>query len=228
LWASTRNVLDARTRIVSTREPVPARGPIFALDRGTERVAWAAHRDTPELPAESLARLAREERPSGDFASEPVHAARYVALIRAALAPREVVVFHGPGFTFPLVLPEPSGAVQIADEMLLARHFRGWLPGEIAAGRAPAFAVLGDDGAAVSVCCCARRSDVAAEAGVETSAIHRGQGLAPRTVAAWARALRDGGRTPLYSTAWSNTASLAVARKLALTPYASHWHVSAA
>jgi hypothetical protein len=43
--------------------------------------------------------------------------------------------------------------------------------------------------------------------------------------AAWAAAIRASGRIPLYSTSWSNTGSLAVARKLGLSVYASDWSV---
>jgi hypothetical protein len=42
---------------------------------------------------------------------------------------------------------------------------------------------------------------------------------------AWTRAVRASGRTPLYSTSWSNTAALSVAAKLKLVPYASWWSV---
>ena len=80
-------------------------------------------------------------------------------------------------------------------------------------------------GHAVSVCCCARRSEQAAEAGVETAPGLRGRGLAPRVTAAWALAVRELGLTPLYSTSWENGASLAVAHKLGLIPYASHWRI---
>jgi hypothetical protein len=38
-------------------------------------------------------------------------------------------------------------------------------------------------------------------------------------VAAWANAIRAGGRIPLYGTAWSNASSRAVARKLGLVMY---------
>jgi predicted GNAT family acetyltransferase len=117
--------------------------------------------------------------------------------------------------------------VALQDERLLARHFRGWQPGELAAGRAPAFAVL-EGGVAVSICFSARLSEAAAEAGVETAAAQRGRGLAARVTAAWARKIRDAGRTPLYSTSWANGASLGVARQLGLIAYASRWSVSAA
>ncbi|MEZ4720114.1 MAG: GNAT family N-acetyltransferase, partial [Caldilineaceae bacterium] len=108
------------------------------------------------------------------------------------------------------------------DERLLAQHFSGWIPGEIAAGRSPLLARL-VDGVPVSICFCARRSDVAAEAGLETAPSFRGRGYAARVTAAWAAEVRAGGRIPLYSTAWDNQASRSVARKLGLTAYACMW-----
>ena len=79
-----------------------------------------------------------------------------------------------------------------------------------------------DSGYPVSVCFCAtRHSAPALEAGVETAAAFRGRGLAPRVTAAWARAIRASGKIPVYSTDWTNTSSLAVARKLGLIQYAS-------
>ena len=113
----------------------------------------------------------------------------------------------------------------VEDERLLQRNFRGWVAGEIAAGRAPVMAIC-EDGYPVSICFCARRADGAAEAGLETAAAWRGRGFGPRVTAAWACAVRASGRIPLYSTAWSNHASLTVARKLGLIAYASSWSLS--
>ena len=100
--------------------------------------------------------------------------------------------------------------------------FRGWLDSEIPAC-SPIVAVM-DGGYPVSVCFCATRNSApAVQAGLETAAAFRGRGLAPRVTAAWACAIRSAGRIPLYSTSWSNAASLAVARKLDLVQYASDW-----
>src|SRR4051794_13938248 len=55
----------------------------------------------------------------------------------------------------------------------------------------------------------------------------RGRGLGARVTAAWARAVSDLGRLPMYSTAWDNAASLAIARKLQLIMSATDWSVYA-
>ena len=49
----------------------------------------------------------------------------------------------------------------------------------------------------MSICFCARRSDAAAEAGVETAERSRGRGLAARATAGWASAVRASGRVSL-------------------------------
>lgn len=80
-------------------------------------------------------------------------------------------------------------------------------------------------GRIVSACWTSRfLPGVAAEAGVETRSLERGQGHALRVVSAWASAMRQSGVEPLYSTAWSNAASRAVARKLGLVPYGEDLH----
>jgi len=103
-------------------------------------------------------------------------------------------------------------------------RFRGWKAGDLEAGYGPLLAIDAD-GAPASICFCARRTDAAAEAGLETAAEYRGRGLAARVTAAWACAIRATGRMPLYSTSWANFSSLAVARKLGLVAFAGMWSV---
>lgn len=215
LYLETGFVTDGAGRIVGTREPNRGPGPLFTLARGALGCAWRVRADVPADVARELCRLAGQEPPATELAAPPLHAERYAALLPGARAD------GGPAMSFPDPIDlDPGDVESIEDEQRLARHFRGWKPGELAAGCSPMFAIL--DGAdPVSVCFCARRSDVAAEAGVETAAAFRGRGLAPRVTAAWARAIRDCGRLPLYSTSWTNTASLAVANKLGLIAYAA-------
>ena len=79
---------------------------------------------------------------------------------------------------------------------------------------------------AVSICGSARITSRAHEAGVETHPDFRGRGHAVKVVAAWARAVREDGRIPLYSTSWENEASRDVARKLGLVQYGVTFHVT--
>lgn len=231
LHLRTAFVLNDAGRIVSTREPRASSGPLFTLVRAPTGCAWAARADLPEELAVALERLAREEPHASDLRDAPVHADRYVSLLGGRLGPGQDARLKtrqsdGPVFSFPDASPSPVATdIVIEDERLLERHFRGWVPGEIAAGRSPVVAIL-DGGNPVSVCFCARRSDTAAAAGVETAEHYRRRGFAARVTAAWAAAIRGTGRTPLYNTDWTNDASLAVARKLHLSADGSTWSLS--
>ncbi len=218
LHIETLFVLDRAGRILRTREPHGTPGPSFFLARGKTSCAWAAHASVPEDLAVELGTLARQERPATNFHDPPLHAERYGALLGGEAG-------LGAAFTFPERLDNPGGVAELDDERPLAEHFRGWLPGELAAGRAPLFAIV-SAGHAVSVCFCSRRSGVAAEAGLETAAAFRGRGYGARVAIAWALALRASGLVPLYSTSHTNTSSLAVARKLGLLQYATTFSIS--
>ncbi len=213
LQLQTLFVLDARGRIASRREPGSGSGPMFHLIRGTTSLAWAVRADVPHDVATELDALAKSEPVPRDLQEEPVHADRYASLVGGQL-------FSGPAFEFPEKLADPGDLTLVND----IRQLEGWEADEIP-GRSPIIAIV-DDGHAVSACCCARQSDVAAEAGVATAADYRGRGYAAKVTAAWALAIRASGRIPLYSTSWDNTASLAVARKLGLIAYASDWSLS--
>lgn len=203
---------------MSTREPGASPGPVFILIRSSSSRAWGVRADVSLAVAEELDRLAREEPPSSDLRDEPVHRDLYVSFVGGRID-------SGPAFTFPDAISEAADVVLVEDVHLLERNFRGWRAGEIEAGASPVLAVV-ENGHAVSVCFCARRSEVAAEAGVETAEAFRGRGLGTRVTAAWALAVRQSGLIPLYSTSWTNDASLAVARKLGLIAYASDWSLS--
>jgi len=212
-------VLDDRGRIVSTREPRSSHGPLLTIIRSSTETAWAVHKDVPEEQAEQIAVLARQEPAVRELRAAPVYAAEYLALTKGRPG------FAGPALTFPETLAPAGEVVAVEDERWLERHFGGWQLGEISAGRAPVLAVI-ENGVPVSICFCARRSDATAAAGLETAEGFRGRGFGPRVTAAWAMAVRAVGRVPLYSAAWSNAASLAVARKLGLTAHASFWSTS--
>ncbi len=215
LQLETLVVLNDRGRIASTREPLPSPGPAFLLIRGATGAAWAVRDDVAADVAEAIAELVRGEPLSADWERPPIHARRY----EEALGGR---VGWGPAFEFPDAVEIPEGVVAVDDEAVLQHHFPGWVAGEFEAGAAPGRAIM-EEGRAVSACFCSRRSPLAAEAGLDTAPSFRGRGHAARVASAWAVAIRATGRTPLYSTEWANTASLAVARKLGLGIYATDW-----
>jgi hypothetical protein len=216
LHLNTLFVLNSEGRIVSTREPNPNPGRRFSLIRSKTQCAWAIHANVPEELAKEVEAVARKEPPARDFQDDPVHASSYVSLLGGCPS-------SGPEFIFPDALPAQAGLATITEISLLERNFRGWTADELP-GRAPIIGVV-EDGYPVSVCFCARRSEIAAEAGLETCEKWRGRGLAGRVTAAWALAVRAEGLIPIYSTSWQNSASLAVARKLGLMVNASKWNL---
>jgi RimJ/RimL family protein N-acetyltransferase len=223
LHLSTLFVLNDEGRIISTREPRASPGPLLSLVRSATDCAWAVRVDVPKHLANEIDELAGEEPPIVNFRDAPVHAQHYESVLTRMQKPGAAFrQFAGPAFKFPDVLTMPKDVVVVEDERLLQHNFSGWVRGEIAGGCAPVIAIM-KDGVPVSICFSARRSDTAAEAGLETAEAFRGNGFAPRVVAAWALATRESGRTPLYSTFWTNHASLAVASKLGLIAYASNW-----
>ncbi len=219
LHLKTMYLLDGDGRIVGTREPEPRPGPLFTLIRGKACSAWAVRADLPPDIASELEKLAREEPPVSDLQQPPAYAERYASLVNGVVESRQA-------FIFPEYLPQTGGTVFIEDISQLTEHFLGWNEVEIA-GLKPVVGVV-EDGSAVSVCFCARRTEEAAEAGLETAIAFRGRGLAQQVTTAWAWAIRASGRIPLYSASLSNHASLAVARKLRLTPDAHKWSIFAA
>ena len=217
LQLATLYETDARGRLTTTREPARQPAPKFVIVRSTTASAWGIRADVSDALAEELAALAREEPPLIDLHDLPRHVDRY--------RPLGTTEWFGPAFEFPELAATAGDIVRVDDERALNVNFRGWAPGEIAAGCAPVMGIV-VEGHPVSICFCARRSDLAAEAGVDTAPAYRGRGYAGRVTSAWALAMRASGRIPLYSTSWTNTASLGVASKLGLVAYANTWSIA--
>jgi hypothetical protein len=223
---------DAKGRILASRQPGGLSCPLFHLGRTPLGNLWRFRDDLEPEALRELSRLAGKEGPL-----PPEHPApRRMQAIRSVLGSRSdgLTEWRGPAFRFPEQLPEPSGVELVAVlpgmESLLEESFADMLR-EIPT-RQPMWAAV-ERGRAVSLCHASRPRAVdgsptclAAEVGIETAPSHRGRGLAPRVVAAWARAVRESGGQPLYSTSWGNRASRAVARKLGLVFYGEDLHFS--
>ena len=210
---------DTRGRIIAANEPDGEPAPRFIFGRTRQGNLWRVRHDVPEEIARRLEELAAAEPVGDDLETPPVHLAAMREALGLAGAP---VAEYELAYRFPDEIPELADATRITHENLpllrrmvsdLADAREGLEHGDICTAMVV-------DGAAVSMCFCARLTDRAAEAGVETLAAYRGRGYAPAVVAAWARAVRESGRIPLYSTSWDNIASQAVARKLGLGQYA--------
>lgn len=214
LQLETLYILNKQGRILTTRDHHLSPGARFVLIRSASACAWAIRADIQDSLAAHIDDLARQEIAVDDLRRQPVHAERYTALLGGRID-------SGPAFTFPESLPHSTGTIVIDEVAMLKENFQGWSARELP-DCSPIVGVV-EQHHAISVCFSARTSTVSAEAGVETTARFRGRGLGSRVTAAWAWAVRGSGRLPLYSTSWSNKASLGVARKLGLEMCASDW-----
>ncbi|MGD9889754.1 MAG: GNAT family N-acetyltransferase [Dehalococcoidia bacterium] len=209
---------DAAGRIVRQNEPDGPAAPLFFLGCTEGGNISRVRHDVPLNVAARLDEIAGREPVDAALPERPRCAEAIIHLLGAAAS-----AGGGPAFCFDDVIPDAVGAVRVERDTTVLRGEFAWLVAEIE-DRRPCFAVI-EDGIAVSVCFSSRRSPRACEAGVETLAEHRGRGYATAVTAAWARAVRDEGLTPLYSTSWDNLASRGVARRLGLVQYGTDWSV---
>ena len=215
-------VHDGRGRILARNALDGGRAPRFFLGRTPHGNRWRFRDDLPDALVVRLEALCADEPVAADLQDPPRHDARYRAIL-AGHAPLEET-FAGPAYRFPPGLPPTTGdLVPLTAEnagLLRGGDLEPWLED---IGQSEPLVALVHEGRAASVCGSVRITPEVHEAGVETSVSARGRGFAPAVVAAWARAVRELGAEPLYSTSWENTASQAVARKLRLIPYAADY-----
>ena len=214
---------DERNRLLAVNEPGPSQPndlppPRLFLGRTRAGHIWRFRHDLPEpLVAELEAALAAE--PVAANLSRPPRCLEAVQATLARDGPLSAM-WSGPAWRFPVEIPQfEHKAIPVTSTAAeLVRLLSPVLVADELPWRLPCLALL-DDGRMASVCFSARNTPIAAEAGVETLEEFRGRGYATAVVAAWARAVRQEGRIPLYSTSWDNLASRSVARKLGLILY---------
>ena len=212
---------DTDGSLLSVNEAVGGEAPrVFVGSTPIGRRIWTRS-DVPATIAQRVERWAGEE--SAELGEELTACPAALVDILTEHAPVEAT-WAGPAFRFPrdVVMPDNVVAIQDDNAALLEPLFPDWLLD--VPDCQPMYAVV-EDGAAVSLCASVRKGARAEEAGVETSAAFRGRGLAARTVAAWASAVRGRGREPLYSTSWTNRPSRSVAAKLGLVSFGADLHV---
>lgn len=224
LHLSTLFVHEERGRILTRNALDRGPAPRFFLGRTPDGNHGRFRDDLPDDLVSRLEALCGEEPPATDLRAPLQYEKGYREFLAGHAPITEA--WSGPAYRFPAALPPavPDLVRLTAGNAHLLRggDLEPWL--EDIGQSEPLVALVRDD-RAVSVCGSVRITPQAHEAGVETSAGARGHGFAVAVVAAWARAVRQLGAEPLYSTSWDNAASQAVAGKLGLIPYASTLHM---
>jgi RimJ/RimL family protein N-acetyltransferase len=211
---------DPDGRLVAVNDGGQGTAPRLFIGHTREGSGYWLRRDVGARLAEELRELC-DDVPGG---LDPVpDAARFVDCLSRDQAVARV--WSGPVFECPLELSADGSAVHIAtsNTHLLSPWLEDW---RVDAALGVPMAASLHDGAAVAVCCSVRVTDDAHEAGVETHPEFRGRGHGSRAVRAWARQVRALRRVPLYSTAWSNEASRALATGLGLVQFGADLHIT--
>lgn len=210
-------------RLLFVNEPDKPEAPRFFLGRTKQGNICRFRHDLPQSLIKHLEALVISEPVPQSLHEEPVQIRAFEDALREYGAIRQI--WMGPAYSFVREVQRPSGVVRITDTNadLFGEGFADWKAGLMT--RQPCVAVIREN-RVVSLCCSARTSPVAAEAGLETLEAFRGRGYAAAVVEGWAAAVRQDGRTPLYSTSWDNLASQGVANKLGLTMYGADFHIT--
>jgi len=202
---------DERGRMVCENDPERRPAPRLYLAYTADGYVIRLGQGVPDAIAAQLQNMLDHEPPLEHVQAVPP----VVRRIEDALEQQVSAQKGGPAYRFPTSLPPASEAIQIvASNVEVARVTYPWLLTELAEWW-PCFAVV-CDGVAVSVCFSARNGAVVCEAGVETLPAFRRRGYAGAVTAAWAAAIFNLGRVPLYSTSWGNVASQGLAGRLGL------------
>jgi hypothetical protein len=217
---------DDRHRLLAVNEPGDPRlddppPPRLYLGRTLAGNVWRVRHDLPDSSIAELEAVLRSEPVATDLSQLP----RCLPALQATLARDAPLAgtWSGPAWRFPDEIPA-SGHEVVRVTTENADIVRPVLLADDLPSRLPCLAIVAD-GRLASLCFSARNTLIAAEAGVETLDEFRGRGYAPAVVAAWARAVREEGRIPLYSTSWDNLASRSVARKLGLVLYGADFSI---
>lgn len=221
IQVETLFIHDEKGRLQHINNPEKSPAPRFFLGLTKEGNIWRFRYDLPEDVISMLDELATSEPIPTDLRKKPMNFEAFRDVLRAH---REIQkVWLGPAYRFPDNIKRPTNVVRVAQENaeLLRFGFADAIPHlELSQ---PCMAIV-EKGRAVSICLSVRISSQAHEAGVETLETYRRKGYATNVVAAWAMAVRELGRIPLYSTSWDNVASQSVARKLGLILYGVDLH----
>ena len=227
---STLFIEDSNNKLRYIREPGydetelrPA--PRFFMSRTIGRNIWSFRHDLPHDITHSLHRLCLKEPSVTSYTTPYVHMNKIREILNEHMPITDE--WRGPAYVIPEQsdLLENTTLITGSNSGLLVSHFPWKITSKANFNTSPLIATVVND-EAVSICYCARITERAAEAGVDTADAFRGHGYAGQAVARWAEVLRKTGRIPLYSTSWENVASQRVANKLQLLNYGENWHIT--
>lgn len=214
---------DKSRRLLVVNEPNGRPAPRFFLGRTPTATLCRFRHDLPQSLIQQLTALAQDEPTGQPLAPEPEHAEEYKRLLEDHAPIQQI--FSGPAYRLPIPQSSQPQAIKITRQNVhLCQDSFSWLCEDIELEQ-PCLGVV-RDGRVVSICRSVRIGTQAHEAGVETLAAYRGNGYALQVVAAWAAAVDELGRIPLYSTSWQNQASQAIARKLTMQMYGTTFHIT--
>ncbi|CAA9374703.1 MAG: hypothetical protein AVDCRST_MAG93-8722 [uncultured Chloroflexia bacterium] len=219
---------DPDGRIRRVNEPDGGPAPRFYFGRTTEGNRWRFRHDVPPEAVHRLEQLAASESISYDLRAYPVNYEAFCDVLR--LHGEVADTSFGPTYRFPADISWPANAVAITEAnvellgTLIPASDVHNVPRALPV-RKPWIVVL-EGGTGVASCFSSRLTARAAHAGLWTDGAFQGRGYGSDATAAWACAVREMGRIPLYGTEWENLASQGVARKLGLRMYASDLSLS--
>lgn len=217
LQVSTLFKMNAKGRIAAINEPGGSGGPLLFIGKTSRNTQVYYH----EKLTEPAVREVKRNLPGSLEVSELCRVIeKYHAVKKVWIGPAYAYI----GSALPPILDEQIVVLNEENSHLLQPYFKE-LEDHVTE-RAPVVACV-KDGHAVSVCCSARMSDRAAEAGLETLASVRGMGLGSQVTAKWIEEVVRSGLVPLYSTSWDNISSQRIAHKLGLHQYGWDFHLSA-
>lgn len=217
IWAH-----DARGRMTHVLGDPARPAPLLAV--GTSGGAWLVdvRHDIDDSVATAIEAYVRALSPSPERRLPAEAIARCGAMLDPT--PGALTFESGVGYVLPDDLAFDSGAAIVTSASseqertaLAAPPEANWPDDEWAdllAGRLGPFAIALEGSRVISICHCARLTDVAAEAGVWTHPDHRGRRHAAAVTAAWASLLQPSIPYRFYSTSERNAASQHVAARL--------------
>lgn len=193
------------------------------MGRTADGNVWWFRHDVDAALAKDLQALCAARPTSREVDADVARPESFIALLSRVEPVRKT--WAGPAFRFPSDLPGDELAARVTSDnaTVLSPYLDAWRDDVVAS--APMIVIL-DGGKDVSICASVRATPQAHEAGVETHPDFRRRGHAARAVSAWAKAVREMDRIPLYSTSWENETSRALADKLGLIQYGVDLHIT--